>query len=126
VGRRDSGGDICRGVEGERRVGGLREEMEGIPSGGTETEAKNWWVVESWRESREKGNEQGGGTREEKEPKGWQRVELGSRRWRGRPEQRAGCRAEKQSSARGGREREFLEDLFVILENCRDLLVKKN
>jgi hypothetical protein len=38
----------------------------------------------------------------------------------------AGCRAEKQSSARGGREREFPEDLFVILENCRDLLVKKN
>jgi hypothetical protein len=29
--------------------------------------------------------------------------------------------AEKQSSARGGREREFLKDLFVILENCRDL-----
>jgi hypothetical protein len=38
----------------------------------------------------------------------------------------AGCRAEKQSSARGGREREFPEDLFVILKNCRDLLVKKN
>jgi hypothetical protein len=38
----------------------------------------------------------------------------------------AGCRAEKQSSARGGREREFLKDLFVILESCRDLLVKKN
>jgi hypothetical protein len=37
-----------------------------------------------------------------------------------------GCRAEKQSSARGGREREFPEDLFVILENCKDLLVKKN
>jgi hypothetical protein len=34
--------------------------------------------------------------------------------------------AEKQSSARGGREREFLKDLFVILENCRDLPVKKN
>jgi hypothetical protein len=32
----------------------------------------------------------------------------------------------RQSSARGGREREFPEDLFVILENCRDLLVKKN
>jgi hypothetical protein len=38
----------------------------------------------------------------------------------------AGCRAEEQSSARGGREREFLKDLFVILENCRDLQVKKN
>jgi hypothetical protein len=34
--------------------------------------------------------------------------------------------AEKQSSARGGREREFPEDLFVILENYRDLLVRKN
>jgi hypothetical protein len=33
--------------------------------------------------------------------------------------------AEKQSSARGGREREFPEDLFVILENYRDLWVKK-
>jgi hypothetical protein len=49
-----------------------------------------------------------------------------SRRWRGRPETAASCRAEKQSSARGGREREFLKDLFVILENCRDLPVKKN
>jgi hypothetical protein len=38
----------------------------------------------------------------------------------------AGCRAEKQSSARGGREREIPKDLFVILENCRDLLIKKN
>jgi hypothetical protein len=34
--------------------------------------------------------------------------------------------AENQSSARGGRERGLPEDLFVILENCRDLLVKKN
>jgi hypothetical protein len=33
---------------------------------------------------------------------------------------------QKQSSARGGREREFSEDLFVILENCRDPLVKTN
>jgi hypothetical protein len=32
----------------------------------------------------------------------------------------------KQSSARGGRQREIPEDLFVILENCRDLLVKTN
>jgi hypothetical protein len=34
--------------------------------------------------------------------------------------------AEKQSSARGGRERESLKGLFVILENYRDLLVKIN
>jgi hypothetical protein len=34
--------------------------------------------------------------------------------------------SEEQSSARGGRQREFPEDLFVILENCRDLLVKTN
>jgi hypothetical protein len=33
---------------------------------------------------------------------------------------------QKQSSARGGREREFPEDLFVILENRRDPLVKTN
>jgi hypothetical protein len=48
-----------------------------------------------------------------------------SRRWRGRGTA-VNRSAEKQSSARGGREREFPEDLFVILENCRDLLVKKN
>jgi hypothetical protein len=37
------------------------------------------------------------------------------------------CRAVKQSSARGGRrEREIPEDLFVILENYGDLLVKTN
>jgi hypothetical protein len=36
------------------------------------------------------------------------------------------CRAVKQSSARGGRQREFSEDLFVILEIYRDLLVKTN
>jgi hypothetical protein len=36
------------------------------------------------------------------------------------------CRAVKQSSARGGRKREFSEDLFVILEIYRDLLVKTN
>jgi hypothetical protein len=34
--------------------------------------------------------------------------------------------AENQSSARGGRERGLPEDLFVILENYRDLLVNKN
>jgi hypothetical protein len=38
----------------------------------------------------------------------------------------AAAAEQKQSSARGGREREFPEDLFVILENYRDLLVKKN
>jgi hypothetical protein len=32
----------------------------------------------------------------------------------------------EQSGARGGREREFPEDLFIILENYRDPLVKKN
>jgi hypothetical protein len=32
----------------------------------------------------------------------------------------------EQNSARGGREREFPEDLFVIFENYRDLLVKTN
>jgi hypothetical protein len=37
-----------------------------------------------------------------------------------------GGRAEKQSSVRGAREREFLKGLFVILENCRDPLVNKN
>jgi hypothetical protein len=38
----------------------------------------------------------------------------------------AAAAEQKQSSTRGGREREFPEDLFVILENYRDLLVKKN
>jgi hypothetical protein len=37
-----------------------------------------------------------------------------------------GCRAENRAAPRGGREREISEDLFVILENYRDLLVKKN
>jgi hypothetical protein len=39
------------------------------------------------------------------------------------------CRAEteqKQSRAKGRRERGFPKDLFVILENYRDLLVKTN
>jgi hypothetical protein len=35
----------------------------------------------------------------------------------------AGCRAEKRSSVRGGREREFLKDLFVKLKNYRDSMV---
>jgi hypothetical protein len=51
---------------------------------------------------------------------------LCSRRWQERSRTAANRSADKQSSARGGREREFPEDLFVILENCRDLLVKKN
>jgi hypothetical protein len=38
----------------------------------------------------------------------------------------AAAAEQKQSSARGGREREFPEDWFVILEIYRDLLVKKN
>jgi hypothetical protein len=33
---------------------------------------------------------------------------------------------QEQSSARGGRQREFPKDSFVILGNCRDLLVKTN
>jgi hypothetical protein len=48
-----------------------------------------------------------------------------SRRWRGRGIA-VNRSSEEQSSARGGRQREFPEDLFVILENCRDFLVKKN
>jgi hypothetical protein len=41
------------------------------------------------------------------------------------PEQRR-LQSKEQSGTRGGREREFLKDLFVILENYRDLLVKTN
>jgi hypothetical protein len=50
---------------------------------------------------------------------------LCSRRWRGREKQRW-LQSREQSGARGRRERGFPKDLFVILENCRDLLVKTN
>jgi hypothetical protein len=60
---------------------------------------------------------------------GWgTEVNCSSRRWRGWGIS-GGCRAEteqKQSRAKGRRERGFPKDLFVILENYRDLLVKTN
>jgi hypothetical protein len=40
------------GGVGGGEYGGHGEEVEGIPSGGTETEAKDRWVVESWRPRR--------------------------------------------------------------------------
>jgi hypothetical protein len=38
----------------------------------------------------------------------------------------AGCRAESRAAPEEEEKGDFPRDLFVILENCRDLLVKKN
>jgi hypothetical protein len=72
----------ANGAQGQDMEGETHgKEGEGIPLSGTETEAKDRWIAESWRprwRSREKGSKRSGRIWEEEEPKGWWWPRIGS------------------------------------------------